>query len=70
MSLASAIGLDLACLLGAGLLAGRAIDDRLHSSPVGLLVGILAGITLGIASVWVLLRRFIAPRHGRSGPEG
>jgi len=73
VSLASAIGLNLACLLGAGLLAGHVVDGRLHSSPVGLLVGVVAGLSAGIGSVWVLLRRFVAPRPGTrgagSGPE-
>jgi len=64
MSLASAIGLDLACLLGVGLLAGHVVDGHLHSSPVGLLVGVVAGLTAGIGSVWVLLRRFVVPRPG------
>ena len=67
MSLASAIGLDLACLLGVGLLAGHIVDGHLHSSPVGLLVGVVAGLTAGIASVWVLLRRFVAPRPATRG---
>jgi F0F1-type ATP synthase assembly protein I len=59
MTFAAAIGLELALVLLLCVLAGHYVDTRLHSSPWGLLVGILLGVVGGgIAAyrmaAWVL----------------
>lgn len=59
MALVTAIGLDLACLLVFGVLAGRYVDDRLHSSPWGLLLGLLIGIVGGGYTAYRMVMRVV-----------
>jgi F0F1-type ATP synthase assembly protein I len=57
MGVVSACGLDLALSVLVGVLAGLFVDARLHSSPWGLLVGLFAGLIVGVYTVY----RIIAP---------
>ncbi len=43
MGVITACGLDSAVLVLIGVLAGNLVDGRLHSSPWGLFVGLIAG---------------------------
>lgn len=47
MTFSMAVGLELACVLLVCVLVGHFVDLRLHSSPWGLLVGILCGVVGG-----------------------
>lgn len=57
MALTMAIGLDLACALLVSVLIGHYVDGRLHSSPWGLLIGILVGLVAGAATVYRMVMR-------------
>jgi len=59
MVLTTAIGLDLACALIAGVLLGHYVDTRLGSNPIGLLVGILLGLVAGAYTAFQLIRRTV-----------
>jgi F0F1-type ATP synthase assembly protein I len=41
------------------LLVGLRVDDALHSSPVGLVVGLLIGIVAGFSGVYVRFRQYL-----------
>jgi ATP synthase protein I len=56
IALASACGIDLAVLVVVGVFAGHLLDDHLHSSPWGLLVGLFVGLAAGCYTVYLLLR--------------
>jgi F0F1-type ATP synthase assembly protein I len=47
MSFAMTVGLELACVLLVCVLLGHYLDTKFHSSPWGLLVGILLGVVGG-----------------------
>lgn len=57
MALTTAIGFDLACVLLICAVLGHYIDGRLHTSPWGLMVGIVVGLVGGFASAYRLIRR-------------
>lgn len=54
---AMACGLDIAILTLLGVLIGYAVDEHLHTTPWGLVVGLFIGLTVGIYSGY----RIIAP---------
>jgi F0F1-type ATP synthase assembly protein I len=60
MAFSAAIGFDLACVLLICVLIGHYVDDRLHSSPWGLLVGALVGIAGGALSAYQMIKRVLA----------
>ena len=41
------------------LVAGLAIDASAHTGPVGMLVGLGAGIAAAVAGLWVRLKRYL-----------
>jgi F0F1-type ATP synthase assembly protein I len=59
VALASACGVDLAVLIGGGVLLGHYVDGLLHSSPWGLLVGLFLGLAAGIYTVYLLVRPIV-----------
>jgi F0F1-type ATP synthase assembly protein I len=58
MALTTAIGFDLACVLLVCVLLGQHVDAVWHSSPWGLLGGIVAGLAGGAGSAYRLIRRW------------
>lgn len=57
MALTTAIGFDLACVLLVCVVVGHYVDGRLHSTPWGLLIGIVVGLVGGFASAYRLIKR-------------
>jgi F0F1-type ATP synthase assembly protein I len=53
------MGMTIASCLGAGVLLGLYIDHLWHLAPVGLLLGIVLGTVVAVASVVKLVRRFL-----------
>jgi len=53
------IGLASALMIGGGIGIGLAVDDWLHSSPVGVLVGLAFGIVAAVGATVRQLRRFL-----------
>jgi len=51
------IGLDLAVSIGLGLWAGRWADNKLHSSPWMMIVGLLLGVAVGVNLLWKTVRQ-------------
>jgi F0F1-type ATP synthase assembly protein I len=47
MTFAMTVGLELACVLLICVVVGHYLDTRFHTSPWGLLVGILVGVAGG-----------------------
>ena len=59
IALASACGVDLAVLVGLGVLLGHVVDGHLHSSPWGLLAGLFLGLAAGIYTIYLLVRPIV-----------
>jgi len=57
MGVASVCGLDLAISVLAGVLLGHYLDERLHTSPLLLIVGLFLGLIAGFYTAY----RIIAP---------
>lgn len=53
------IGLINAVLVGGGMGLGWVVDDRLGTQPIWTLVGILAGVLLGVVATVRLIRTFL-----------
>jgi len=53
------MGLYLALVVVIPLFAGLRIDDALHSSPLGLVLGLLIGIVAGFSGVYLRFRRYL-----------
>jgi F0F1-type ATP synthase assembly protein I len=53
------LGAFLAAAVVIPLFIGLAVDAVAHTSPVGLLVGLVAGITAACAGLWAQLRRYL-----------
>ena len=65
MTFAMAVGLELACILLVCVLVGHFIDTRFHSSPWGLLVGILFGVVGGGLTAYRMAQRVLSePQSG------
>lgn len=56
LALSSAIGFDVAIVLLVCVLIGHYADTRLHSSPWGLLIGVLVGLAGGVASAYRMIK--------------
>lgn len=54
-----AMGLSSALMVGAGLGIGLGIDDWLHTSPIGTIVGLAFGIVAAVGSTVYHIRRFL-----------
>jgi F0F1-type ATP synthase assembly protein I len=53
------MGLSIAVALIVPLLLGVAVDALLHSSPIGVLIGLLAGITASCYTAFAQFRRYV-----------
>jgi len=53
------LGTTLAGTVSAGILAGLAFDHFFHTSPVGLFVGLVLGISGAVAAMVRLIRRWM-----------
>ncbi len=58
LALVSAIGIDLAICVIAGVWVGNWLDGRLGSEPLFLIIGILLGLTVGILVIIRLIKPF------------
>lgn len=54
-----AMGLGSALMVGLGLLFGVLADDRFHSSPWGVLVGLVFGLIAAIGSTVRQMRKYL-----------
>ncbi len=59
LSTLAGLGLANACSLAAGLALGRYLDGRFDTAPTFVLIGIAAGLVLGLAGSFVQIRRFL-----------
>jgi ATP synthase protein I len=55
MGVVSVCGLDLALLILIGVLAGRFVDSKLHSTPWGLLIGLFIGLIAGFYTAYLII---------------
>jgi F0F1-type ATP synthase assembly protein I len=53
------MGMTIASCLGVGVLLGLYLDHLWHLAPVGLLLGIVLGTVVAVASVVKLVRRYL-----------
>lgn len=53
------LGVAVAASLLVPLLAGLGLDALLHSSPVGLLIGLLVGIVAAAGAVFMQFRKYL-----------
>jgi len=60
LALFSEIGFIILFTTLAGALGGHWIDGQLHTSPLFILVGLLAGLAIGAQAVYRLIQRFLA----------
>src|ERR671938_1802620 len=69
LAVASQFGVTLAVGVGLGLLAGQWLDGVAHTAPVCTLIGVLAGLILGLSSVVALYQATLrsSEREWRSG---
>ena len=69
LAAASQFGVSLAVGVGLGLVAGQWLDGVAHTAPLFTLIGVLAGLILGISSVVALYRATLrsSEREWRSG---
>ena len=54
-----AMGLASALMVGGGIGIGLAVDDWLHCSPIGVLVGLAFGIVAAVGATVRQFRRFL-----------
>ena len=59
LSTLAGLGLANACSLAVGLGLGHYLDGRLDTGPVFVLIGITAGLALGLAGSFVQIRRYL-----------
>ena len=68
MTFSMAVGLELACVLLVCVLIGHYLDTRFHSSPWGLLVGILVGVVGGGLAAYRMAARVLGgPASSKKG---
>jgi ATP synthase protein I len=60
LALFSEIGFIILITTLAGALGGHWIDGQMHTSPLFILVGLLAGLAIGAQAVYRLIQRFLA----------
>ena len=59
LSTLAGLGLANACSLAAGLALGHYLDGRLDTGPVFVLIGIAAGLALGLVGSFLQIRRYL-----------
>ena len=59
LSTLAGLGLANACSLAAGLALGHYLDDRLDTEPVFVLIGIAAGLALGLVGSFLQIRKYL-----------
>lgn len=59
ITLVSLIGVDMAVCVVAGVWLGKYIDGLLATNPWFLLVGLLAGLGIGVYSVYRIIRAYL-----------
>ena len=74
LAVASQFGVSLALGVGLGLVAGQWLDGQLHTGLLFTLVGVFAGLVLGIGSIVALYRATLRSSElewrAESGPRG
>lgn len=58
--LVTAIGVDFALCVTAGLFAGRWLSDKAGGNPLWLILGLAIGIGAGVATVILLVKPFVS----------
>ncbi len=73
LAVASQFGLSLAVAVGLGLVAGQWLDGQAHTGLLFTLIGVLAGLILGVSSIVALYRATLRSSErewrGRSQPN-
>ena len=59
LSTLAGLGLANACSLAAGLALGHYLDGRLDTEPVFVLIGIAAGLALGLIGSFLQIRKYL-----------
>ncbi|QZT34174.1 AtpZ/AtpI family protein [Caldalkalibacillus thermarum TA2.A1] len=59
LSVVSLIGIDLAACTVIGYWLGRQADQWLGTEPLGLIIGVLAGLGAGILSIIPVVKKFL-----------
>lgn len=57
--LAGALGFEFVALLVGGLFAGYWVDEQLQSAPVGMLIGLFAGMLAATVHIWRMATRLL-----------
>src|SRR5215216_3383370 len=74
LAVASQFGLSLAVAVGLGLIGGQWLDGQAHTGLLFTLLGVLAGLILGVSSIVALYRATLHSSErewrGRSQPNG
>jgi hypothetical protein len=60
LSTLAGLGLANACSLAAGLALGHYLDGRLDTGPVFVLIGMAAGLALGLIGSFVQIRKYLS----------
>jgi F0F1-type ATP synthase assembly protein I len=74
LAVASQFGLSLAVAVGLGLIGGQWLDGQAHTGLLFTLIGVLAGLILGVSSIVALYRATLRSSErewrGTSKPNG
>ncbi|MFD2368444.1 AtpZ/AtpI family protein [Brevibacillus sp. GCM10020057] len=59
ITLVTLIGVDMAICVVAGVFLGKYLDGLFASNPLFLMIGLLAGLGLGVYSVYRIIRGYL-----------